>query len=55
MKELVLGLVRIRVRPYYIYQCDLSMGIEHFLQSIEGIRDREALRHISGYAVHVCC
>ena len=30
MKSLVHGLVKIRVRPYYIYQCDLSMGIEHF-------------------------
>ncbi|HHX12356.1 MAG TPA: KamA family radical SAM protein, partial [Clostridiales bacterium] len=27
MKDLVQGLVKIRVRPYYIYQCDLSMGI----------------------------
>ena len=30
MKELVHKLVKMRVRPYYIYQCDLSMGIEHF-------------------------
>ena len=29
-KELVLGLVKARVRPYYLYQCDLSEGIEHF-------------------------
>jgi len=53
MKELVLGLVRIRVRPYYIYQCDLSMGIEHFRTKVsKGIEIMEALRgHISGYAV----
>ncbi len=30
MMDLVQKLVKIRVRPYYIYQCDLSMGIEHF-------------------------
>ncbi len=30
MKKLVHDLVKIRVRPYYIYQCDLSMGLEHF-------------------------
>ena len=30
MKKLVNDLVKIRVRPYYIYQCDLSVGIEHF-------------------------
>ena len=27
MKELVHELVKIRVRPYYIYQCDLSIGL----------------------------
>jgi lysine 2,3-aminomutase len=53
MKELMLGLVRIRVRPYYIYQCDLSMGIEHFRTKVsKGLEIMEALRgHISGYAV----
>ena len=30
MKHLVHELVKMRVRPYYIYQCDLSMGLEHF-------------------------
>jgi lysine 2,3-aminomutase len=30
MKNLVHGLVKIRVRPYYIYQCDLSQGLSHF-------------------------
>lgn len=53
MKKLVLDLVRIRVRPYYIYQCDLSMGIEHFRTKVsKGLEIMEALRgHISGYAV----
>src|SRR5690554_335771 len=53
VKELVLKLVKIRVRPYYIYQCDLSAGIEHFRTKVsKGIEIMEALRgHISGYAV----
>jgi len=53
MKELVRQLVKMRVRPYYIYQCDLSMGIEHFRTKIsKGIEIMEALRgHISGFAV----
>lgn len=53
MKNLVQQLVRIRVRPYYIYQCDLSMGLEHFRTPVsKGIEIIEALRgHTSGYAV----
>ena len=53
MKKLVHELVRIRVRPYYIYQCDLSMGLEHFRTPVsKGIEIIEALRgHTSGYAV----
>jgi len=30
MKKLLLGLVHMRVRPYYLYQCDLIRGISHF-------------------------
>jgi lysine 2,3-aminomutase len=53
MKKLVHNLVKMRVRPYYIYQCDLSMGIEHFRTSVsKGIEIIESLRgHTSGYAV----
>jgi lysine 2,3-aminomutase len=53
MRDLVHKLVKIRVRPYYIYQCDLSMGIEHFRTSVgKGIEIVEGLRgHTSGYAV----
>lgn len=53
MKDLVQQLVRIRVRPYYIYQCDLSFGLEHFRTSVsKGIEIIEGLRgHTSGYAV----
>ncbi|MBU3091295.1 lysine 2,3-aminomutase [Clostridium sp. CF011] len=53
MMELVHELVKIRVRPYYIYQCDLSMGLEHFRTPVsKGIEIIEALRgHTSGFCV----
>ena len=53
MKELVHGLGRIRVRPYYIYICDQSMGIGHFRTPVsKGIEIIENLRgHTSGYLV----
>lgn len=53
MKELMHRLLKIRVRPYYLYQCDLIPGSSHFRTSIEkGIDIIENLRgHTSGYAV----
>lgn len=53
MMRLVHELVKMRVRPYYIYQCDLSMGLEHFRTTVsKGIEIVEGLRgHTSGYAV----
>ncbi|MBN2604281.1 MAG: lysine 2,3-aminomutase [Bacilli bacterium] len=53
MKKLVKRLIEVRVRPYYIYQCDLSKGIEHFRTPVsKGIEIIEGLRgHISGIAV----
>lgn len=53
MKELVHKLVMMRVRPYYIYQCDLSLGIEHFRTPVaKGIEIIEGLRgHTSGFCV----
>ena len=53
MRELMHELVKNRVRPYYIYQCDLSIGIEHFRTTVsKGIEIMEGLRgHTSGYAV----
>lgn len=53
MKKLVHELVKMRVRPYYIYQCDLSMGIEHFRTAVgKGIEIIEKLRgYTSGFAV----
>ncbi len=53
-RELVQKLVRIRVRPYYMYQCDLVEGAGHFRTPVaKGIEIMEGLRgHTSGYAVH---
>ncbi|NDW11867.1 lysine 2,3-aminomutase [Bacteroides sp. 214] len=53
MTQLVRNLMKIRVRPYYIYQCDLTTGIEHFRTSVsKGIEILENLRgHTSGLAV----
>lgn len=53
MKKLVNDLVKIRVRPYYIYACDLSLGLSHFRTPVsKGIEIIEALRgHTSGYCV----
>lgn len=53
MKKLVHELVKMRVRPYYIYICDLSLGIGHFRTPVsKGIEIIENLRgHTSGYAV----
>ena len=53
MKNLVHELVKMRVRPYYIYQCDLSMGLEHFRTPVsKGIEIIEGLRgHTSGFCI----
>ena len=53
IKELNQKLLSIRVLPYYIYQCDLSLGISHFRTSLgRGVQILEALRgHTSGLAV----
>ena len=53
MKRLMQELLRIRVRPYYIYQCDMVTGTGHFRTPVSvGINIIEKLRgHTSGYAV----
>ncbi|MGC9358071.1 MAG: KamA family radical SAM protein [Anaerolineae bacterium] len=53
MLALVHRLVRNRVRPYYLYQCDLVRGAGHFRTPIAtGLEIMEALRgHTSGFAV----
>jgi len=52
-RRLVQDLVRIRVRPYYLYQCDLVEGAGHFRTPVaKGVEIIEGLRgHTSGYAV----
>ncbi|MCK5687693.1 lysine 2,3-aminomutase, partial [Myxococcota bacterium] len=53
MRDLVHKLVKNRVRPYYLYQCDLSEGLSHFRTPIgKGIEIIESLiGHTSGFAV----
>src|SRR6187399_1325732 len=53
MKTLVHKLLMCRVRPYYIYQCDLINGSSHLRTSVaKGIEIIEGLRgHTTGYAV----
>jgi len=53
MRRLMHELTANRVRPYYIYQCDLAEGLEHFRTTVaKGIEILEHLRgHISGLAV----
>jgi lysine 2,3-aminomutase len=53
MRRLVHGLLKIRVRPYYIYQCDPISGSAHFRTSVEkGVEIIRGLRgHTTGYAV----
>ncbi len=53
MKKLMHELLKIRVRPYYIYQCDPILGSKHFRTPVSvGINIMEKLRgHTTGYAV----
>lgn len=53
MKKLMHELLKARVRPYYIYQCDMAMGTGHFRTPVSvGMNIMEELRgHTTGYAV----
>lgn len=53
MKALVQKLLMCRVRPYYLYQCDLIQGSSHLRASVRtGLKVMESLRgHTTGYAV----
>ncbi len=55
LKALVHKLVRNRVRPYYLYQCDLVRGAGHFRTPVaKGLEIMEALRgHTSGFAIPI--
>lgn len=53
MKALMHGLVKMRVRPYYLYQCDPILGSGHFRTPVaKGLEIIKGLRgHTTGYAV----
>ena len=53
MKDLVHRLLQMRVRPYYLYQCDPISGSSHFRTPVsKGIEIIQGLRgHTTGYAV----
>jgi lysine 2,3-aminomutase len=53
MRALVHGLLKIRVRPYYLYHCDNVVGVSHFMTSLEeGLAIMESLSgHTTGFAV----
>jgi lysine 2,3-aminomutase len=55
LKSLFQGLLKLRVRPYYLYQCDPVSGSAHFRVPVErGIEIIRSLRgHTTGYAVPV--
>jgi lysine 2,3-aminomutase len=53
MKRLMHGLLKARVKPYYLYQCDPITGSSHFRTSVQkGLEIIQGLRgHTTGYAV----
>ena len=53
MRQLVRGLLRIKVRPYYLFHCDPVTGAGHFRTSVwKGLEIIEGLRgHVSGLGV----
>jgi lysine 2,3-aminomutase len=53
MRKLVHGLLKIRVRPYYLYQCDPIVGSAHFRTPVrKGLEIIQGLRGFTtGYAV----
>jgi lysine 2,3-aminomutase len=57
MTPLMHGLLKRRVKPYYLYQCDPIRGSAHFRTSVEkGIEILRALRgHTTGYATPMFC
>ncbi|MDJ0702098.1 MAG: arginine 2,3-aminomutase [Leptolyngbyaceae cyanobacterium MO_188.B28] len=47
MRSLLTGLLKIRVRPYYLYHCDNVSGVSHFVTSVE--KGREIMKGLLGY------
>jgi lysine 2,3-aminomutase len=52
MKELMQKLLQIRVKPYYLYLCDLVKGTEHFRTTVE--KALEIFREIQGFTSGLC-
>ena len=57
IEQLCRGLIRMRVRPYYLFQCDLVRGVEHFRTPVaRGLEIMEYLRgRVSGLAIPTFC
>jgi lysine 2,3-aminomutase len=57
MVPLMHGLLKRRVKPYYLFQCDPIRGSGHFRTNVEtGLKIIEALRgHTTGYATPIFC
>jgi lysine 2,3-aminomutase len=53
MKRLMQGLLRIRVRPYYLYQCDPISGSAHLRTSVQ--RGLEIISGLRGYTTGYAC
>ncbi len=53
MRSLLHALVRLRCRPYYLYSCDMAVGLSHFRVPLEaGLEIMESLwGHTSGFAI----
>ena len=52
MRDLLHSLMKIRVRPYYLYQCDLAIGLKHFRTPIQtGI---DLIKNLRGYTSGLC-
>jgi lysine 2,3-aminomutase len=53
IKKLMLGLLKIRVKPYYLFQADLTKGVDHFRTPTHKGVDimRKLYGHISGLAI----
>jgi lysine 2,3-aminomutase len=52
MKKLMQGLVNMRVKPYYIYQCDPVRGANHFRTKVE--KGLEIYKSLRGYTSGLC-
>lgn len=53
MRSLLKELLKIRVRPYYLYHCDNVTGVSHFVTSVKKGQEimRGLLGHMTGFAV----